>query len=206
MKTLYFVLSFVLICYGICGQEVLEKNRKITRRIKKEEKKWLKEGYSTLAGEEELRKQLEKTFLSMQRKDEKGNELYFVSTQVACADNYLNALEKAWQYCQADIATQIGNILIGAMKANVYSIASLDDDNTVITTLSNYQQKLDYKKIPLQVLLKLRKIENKKTHLRLTAACLRKDALALIKEDLRKELKERANLTSEEINQILNIY
>lgn len=206
MRILLLFLPFLLFYHESYGQEVSGKNRKIARQIRKEEKKWLKEGFSTLAGEDDLRTQLKKKYLAAKTSDEKGNNAYFISTQLAYADNYQTALQKVWHQCQADITFQIGNLLIGAMKANVYAIASLDDDNAVITTLTNYQQKLDYKKIPLQPLLKLRKLENKKTYVQLTVACSRKEILTLLKEELRKELKERANLTNEEINQILNVY
>jgi hypothetical protein len=137
--------------------------------------------------------------------DDKGNPKYFVATQVAKAETFAASKQQALQLCIADIASQIGSNIFGTIKANVANNEGLDDATSVTEVIGAYQNRIMAKLGRVVPVVTLKKMENKLTYINMTVRYDRAEALEMVKQDLRQELKDKANLMQEEIDNILNI-
>ncbi|GAB4329891.1 MAG: hypothetical protein OHK0038_04030 [Flammeovirgaceae bacterium] len=216
IRTLPFVLWLlgISLCFSSVSlaqtQEELDaaikaSKGKTTKIARKESKRLAKEGYSNIAGEMPMDKQLERSIALSYMMDDRGNPKYFLATQVAKAETFAASKQQALQLCIADIASQIGSNILGTIKANVANNEALDDATSVTEVIGAYQNRIMAKLGRVVPVVTLKKMENKLTYINMTVRYDRAEALEMVKQDLRQELKDKANLMQDEIDKILDI-
>lgn len=172
---------------------------------RKQAKKYAKQGYMNLPGGLPMEKQIENTMILSYVVDEKGTPKYYVAQQEAKAETFAAAKQQAQQLCLADIASQIGSNILGRIKSDVANAESKADAASITEVIGAYQNTVMAKLGRTEPVLLFKRTDKNLTYIVMAMKYDMAAAEEMVKNDLRKELKQKTNLMQEEIDQMLKL-
>ncbi|MCS7004656.1 MAG: hypothetical protein NZM38_04955 [Cytophagales bacterium] len=182
-------------------------DKRVDRDYRKQAKALAKEGYQPVIGTPPMEKQLEEAAVRAYMKDERGNAKYYTASQEAKAETFAAAKQQAIQLCLNDIAAFMGSNIVGRIKSDVANSEVVKDATSVTEVIGAYQNTIAAKLARVEPIVQLQKVD-KKTGLTYFKAMMCYDMEAAerqIKNDLRKELKQKTSMLQEEIDQLIGL-
>ncbi|MEH0156159.1 hypothetical protein V6R21_18565 [Limibacter armeniacum] len=180
-------------------------NKRSIKIARKEAKQYEKKGFSAILGDPPIHKQLEDSYALHYVTNDRGQKKYFLTTQEAMAENYAAAKQQVYQLCLADFANQIGSEIVGKIKSNVANSEGLEDAVSVTEVIGAYQNRVAARLGRTEPVVVLKKKEGKYTYMVMTMKYDVASAEEMVRNDLRQELRDKANLQQEEIDGLLDL-
>lgn len=178
---------------------------KALKEARKEAKRLAKEGYKPAAGALPLDKQIEQSWKYQYETDEEGNRLYIVASQTAKAGSYSAAKTQATAIAKVDLAGQIATEVAALIEAQVSNEELGEGDAaTLVKTVSASKQKIQQNlghTIPVVEIA--RTLSNKNVEMQITMAYNVNNALTIVKQAVKEELRAQGNKLADELDKII---
>ncbi|KXX66986.1 hypothetical protein [Flammeovirga sp. SJP92] len=177
---------------------------KAVKDARKAAKELKKQGYSEIPGDLPMDMQIENSYLARLSTDDMGNPKFFVTTQESKAESFAAAKQAAMQLCLTDIASQIGSEIVGRIKSNIANSEGMSDAASVTEVIGAYQNNVSARLGRTTPIVMLKKVDGL-TYITMSIKYPISEAERIVKDDLRKELANKADMSQDEINGLLDI-
>lgn len=212
MKKLIYALSLVF-AFGLFGQVVAQQTEKelnkeikskASKNARKEAKKLTKDGYKVDPGQLPMDKQLDDSWQKRLLVDEEGRPAYFIATSTSVGETQAAAKMQAYELAKIDLARQIGTEVAGLVETNLANKQlNAEDAASVTETVAAFKSIVVSKIGRVLNVFEAYRIIDKNTEVRVTSAYSYKTAMEMVKQELRKELKNKADLNQEKVDEII---
>lgn len=182
--------------------QIKEKALKDARKAAKD---LIKQGYKGAAGALPVDKQIEQSWKYAYETDADGNRLYIIATQTAIGGSYTAAKTQATSLAKVELAGQIATEVASLIENQVSNeelgageAASLV--STISASKSKIQQQLG-RVIPVVEIS--RTLPNKNVEMQVTLAYNTQNALTIVKNTIKEELRAKGDKLADELDKIL---
>lgn len=189
------------------------KDRKLDAQIREkalvearqEAKKLTKDGFKAAAGALPLDKQIEQSWKYQYETDVDGNRLYIVAMATSTSGSYNAAKTQAMALAKVELAGQIATE-VAELIENQVSTEDLGagEAATLVSTVSASKLKIQQnigKVIPVVEIS--RTLSNKNVEMQVTIAYNTKNALTIVKQAVKEDLKTKGGKLAQELDTIL---
>lgn len=178
---------------------------KAIKEARKEAKKLKKEGFKVAPGQLPMDKQIENTWIKRYETDDKGNKKWFVADARSVGETHSAAKLQAYEVAKVNLAGQIGTEVAGLIETNIANAQLNSEEAASITeTVATFKSIVGSKMGRTTTLFEADKTIGKNTEIFVTLAYSYDEAINMAKDILKKEMKEKMNLQSEQLDTILD--
>jgi len=208
IKLLAIVLSLLIIIpVSAQNTKAIEKEikEKAMKDARKEAKRLKKEGFKVAPGQLPMDKQIESTWIKRYESDNEGNKLWFISDARALGETHTAAKMQAYEVAKLNMAGQIGTEVKGLMETTIAN-AQIDAvaAESITETIASAQSIVAARIGRTTTLFEADRSVGTNTEIFVTVGYSYNDAMNLAKDIIGKELKEKAKIQAEELEQILD--
>lgn len=184
-----------------------ELNERATKSARKEAKQYKRDDWKVAPGNLPMEKQLDKSYQMKLQLDESGYPKYVTGQGQSVGDTYDAALMQANEIAKINLAENISQELTIITESNIAnSQESRRDATSVVETImaskSIVEQKIG-RVIPVVELY--RELRAGRCEVRIVIAYGYEDAMAIARDAVREELKDKAEELQEEVNALLDL-
>ncbi len=206
--TITLLLSLIIAIPSIAQSEKqIEKNikDKAIKQARKEAKKLKKDGFKVAPGQMPMDKQIEATWIKRYETDDKGNKLWFVADARAVGETHSAAKLQAYEVAKVNLAGQIGTEVAGLVETNIANAQLNSEEAASVTeTVATFKSIIGSKMGRTSTLFEADKSIGKNTEVFVTIAYSYKEAVIMAKDILKKEMKGKMKIQSEQLDKILD--
>ncbi len=213
MKSLLTIITLtlsLLIALPTTGQSEKQIKKEIKskaiKQARKEAKKLKKEGFKVAPGQLPMEKQIENTWIKRYETDDKGVKKWFVADARAVGETHSAAKLQAYEVAKVNLAGQIGTEVAGLIETNIAN-AQLNAEvaASVTETVATFKSLVGSKMGRTSTLFEADKTIGKNTEIFVTIAYSYDEALNMAKDIIKKEMKDKMKVQSEQLNTILDV-
>lgn len=212
MKHLFTALVFTLslmIAVPIMAQSTKEIkkgiHKKTLKEARKEAKKLKKDGFKVAPGQLPMDKQIEATWIKRYETDDKGNKKWFVVDARAVGETHSAAKLQANEVAKVALAGQIGSEVAGLIETNIANAQlNAEEAASVTETVATFKSIVGSKLGRTSTFFEADKTIGKNTEVFVTIGYRYDAAVEMAKDIIRKELKQKVKVQSEQLNKILD--
>ncbi len=203
-----FLLSFLFIAPSI-AQDTKEIKKEIQQKAlkeaRKEAKTLSKEGFKVSPGQKPMDKQIEDAWMTRYQKGADGYPAYFVADARSTGESHSVAKLQANEVAKINLVGQIGTEVAGLVETNLANSQLSSDDAVSITeTVGTFKSIIGSKLGRTLILFEASKSLKDNTEVFITIAYSYEKAIAMSKDVIRQELKEKTKLNAEALDKILD--
>lgn len=178
---------------------------KAIKEARKEAKKLKKDGFKVAPGQLPMDKQIEATWIKRYETDDKGNKKWFVTDARAVGETHSAAKMQANEVAKVNLAGQIGTEIAGLVETNIANAQLNAEDAASITeTVATFKSIVGAKMGRTATFFEADKSIGKNTEVFVTIGYSYEAAVEMSKNIIRKELKAKAKVQSEQLDKILD--
>jgi len=196
-KNIIFLLALLFFGYqAVIGQNKKFTFSKVSRDVKKEAKKFEKEGYKVFPGSMPISQQLNNSYTKQNEVDEQGFPKWIVSTGSSVAETQAAAEYAALQLAQINLATIVEGNIRSAIEIDLSNNQLNNEDATSITKVVSASVNKVAKKIGMVTpLLKIYRPINKNTEVQMMVGY----NYELVKKQVLSEMKAELQLENDNV-------
>lgn len=177
---------------------------KALKEARKAAKDFVKQGYKAAAGALPVDKQIEQSWKYAYETDADGNRLYIIATQTAIGGSYSAAKTQATALAKVELAGQIATEVASLIENQVSNEElGAGEAATLVSTVSASKQKIQQqlgRVIPVVEIS--RTMPNKNVEMQITLAYNTQNALTIVKNAVKEELRAKGDKLAEELDNI----
>lgn len=178
---------------------------KAIKQARKEAKKLKKDGFKVAPGQLPMDKQIENTWIKRYEVDDKGNKKWFVADARSVGETHSAAKLQAYEVAKVNLAGQIGTEVAGLIETNIANAQlNAEDAASVTETVATFKSIVGSKMGRTTTLFEADKTIGKNTEVFVTMSYSYADAINMAKEIIKKEMKDKMKLQSEQLDTILD--
>jgi len=208
LSTLVFILAILVTVPGIAQDTKQMKkdiDKKAMKQARKQAKELKKDGFKVDPGQMPMDKQIEDTWLKRAEVDENGNKMWFVANAKAVGETHTAAKLQASEVAKVNLAGQIGTEVVGLVETTIANAQlSPDEAESVTETVAAFQSKIGAKIGRTTTLFEASRGKGDVTEVFITLGYNYADAVRIAKDIIRKDLKEKANIQSDKLDELLD--
>lgn len=175
------------------------------KQARKEAKKLKKEGFKVAPGQLPMEKQIENTWIKRYETDDKGNKKWFVADARSVGETHSAAKLQAYEVAKVNLAGQIGTEVAGLIETSIANAQLNSEEAASVTeTVATFKSIVGSKMGRTSTLFEADKSIGKNTEVFVTLAYSYDEAINMAKDILKKEMKEKMNIQSEQLDTILD--
>ncbi|OYT17853.1 MAG: hypothetical protein B7C24_00285 [Bacteroidetes bacterium 4572_77] len=179
--------------------------KKALKDARKEAKRLKKDGFKVAPGQLPMDKQIEQVWIKRYETDNEGNKMWFITDARAVGESHSAAKMQANEVAKIAIANQIGAEVAGLIETNIAnSQLNAEDAASITETVATFKSIVGSKLGRINTLFDASKTIDKNTEVFITLGYSYASAVEMSKKILREQLKEKANLQSDQLNQLLD--
>lgn len=180
------------------------KNKAI-KQARKEAKKLKKDGFKVAPGQMPMDKQIEATWIKRSKIDDKGNKKWFISDARAVGETHSAAKLQALEVAKVNLAGQIGTEVAGLIETNIANAQlNAEEAASVTETVATFKSIIGSKMGRINTIFEADKTIGKNTEVFITIAYSYDEAVNMAKDIIKKELKGKMKIQSEQMDTILD--
>lgn len=182
-----------------------EMKTKAVKKARKEAKKITKEGFRVSPGQLPMDKQIENVWNKRMQTDNEGRPAFYIADARAVGETHSAAKMQALEMAKINLVNQIGTEVAGLVETKVAN-TQLDaqDAASVTESVATFKSLAGSKMGRTLTLFEASRNIGKNTEVMVTLGYSYKTAIEISKSLLRKELKDKAKLNSEQLDKILD--
>lgn len=207
-KVIIFTLSaLIIIPLQAQDSDQIKKDihQKAMKEARKEAKTLKKEGFKVAPGQLPMDKQIESTWVKRYETDDQGNKKWFVTDARALGETHSAAKMQAYEVAKVNLAGQIGTEVAGLIETNLANAQlSTQDAASVTETVATFKSIFGSKLGRTSTFFEADRPDGKNIEVFVTIGYNYADAVNMAKDIIRKGLKEKANVQSEKLDEILD--
>lgn len=178
---------------------------KAIKEARKEAKKLKKDGFKVAPGQLPMDKQIEATWIKRYETDDKGNKKWFVTDARAVGETHSAAKLQANEVAKVNLAGQIGTEIAGLVETNIANAQLNAEEAASITeTVATFKSIVGAKMGRTSTFFEADKSIGKNTEVFVTIGYSYEAAVEMSKDIIRKELKAKTKVQSEQLDKILD--
>ena len=178
---------------------------KAIKQARKEAKKLKKDGFKVAPGQMPMDKQIEATWIKRYETDDKGNKLWFVADARAVGETHSAAKLQAYEVAKVNLAGQIGTEVAGLVETNIANAQLNSEEAASVTeTVATFKSIIGSKMGRTSTLFEADKSIGQNTEVFVTLAYSYNEAVIMAKDILKKEMKGKMKIQSEQLDKILD--
>ncbi len=178
---------------------------KAIKQARKEAKKLKKDGFNVAPGQMPMDKQIEATWIKRYETDDKGNKKWFVADARAVGETHSAAKLQAYEVAKVNLAGQIGTEVAGLIETNIANAQlNAEEAASVTETVATFKSIVGSKMGRTNTLFEADKTIGKNTEIFVTIAYSYDEAVNMAKDIIKKELKGKMKIQSEQLDTILD--
>ncbi len=178
---------------------------KAIKQARKEAKKLKKDGFKVAPGQMPMDKQIEATWIKRYETDDKGNKMWFVADARAVGETHSAAKLQAYEVAKVNLAGQIGTEVAGLIETTIANAQlNAEEAASVTETVATFKSIVGSKMGRTSTLFEADKTIGKNTEVFVTMSYSYDEAINMAKDIIKKELKDKAKIQSEQLNTILD--
>ena len=204
--TLTLSLLIVLPTFGQSEKQIKKEIKsKAIKQARKEAKKLKKEGFKVAPGQLPMEKQIENTWIKRYETDDKGLKKWFVADARAVGETHSAAKLQAYEVAKVNLAGQIGTEVAGLIETNIANAQlNAEEAASVTETVATFKSLVGSKMGRTSTLFEADKTIGKNTEVFVTMAYSYEEALNMAKDIIKKEMKDKMKVQSEQLDTILD--
>lgn len=204
--TLTLSLLIVLPTFGQSEKQIKKEIKsKAIKQARKEAKKLKKEGFKVAPGQLPMEKQIENTWIKRYETDDKGVKKWFVADARAVGETHSAAKLQAYEVAKVNLAGQIGTEVAGLIETNIANAQlNAEEAASVTETVATFKSLVGSKMGRTSTLFEADKTIGKNTEVFVTMAYSYEEALNMAKDIIKKEMKDKMKVQSEQLDTILD--
>ena len=180
-------------------------HKKSLKEARKEAKKLKKDGFKVAPGQLPMDKQIEATWIKRYETDDKGNKKWFVTDARAVGETHSAAKLQANEVAKVNLAGQIGTEIAGLVETNIANAQLNAEEAASITeTVATFKSIVGAKMGRTFTFFEADKTIGKNTEVFVTIGYSYEAAVEMSKNIIRKELKAKTKVQSEQLDKILD--
>jgi len=208
-----FTVIITILAILIAMPNMAQSEKKIKKEIKdkaikqarKEAKKLKKDGFKVAPGQLPMDKQIENTWIKRYETDDKGNKKWFVADARSVGETHSAAKLQAYEVAKVNLAGQIGTEVAGLIETNIANAQlNAEEAASVTETVATFKSIVGSKMGRTSTLFEADKTIGKNTEVFVTMAYSYDEAVKMAKDIIRKEMKGKMKIQSEQLDTILD--
>jgi len=178
---------------------------KAIKEARKEAKKLAKEGFTVAPGQLPMDKQIESVWMKRYETDDNGAPAYFIADARAVGETHSAAKLQAYEVAKVNLAGQVGVEVAGLVETTIANAQlNAEDAASVTETVATFKSIVGSKMGRTLTLFEASRTIDKNTEVTVTLGYNYKTAIEMAKNILREEMKTKAKVNAEKLDQILD--
>lgn len=179
--------------------------KKAMKQARKEAKKLKKDGFKVAPGQLPMEKQIEQTWIKRCETNDKGQKSWFIADARSVGESHTAAKLQANEVAKISLAGQIGTEVAGLVETNIANAQLNSEDAASVTeTVATFKSLVGSKMGRTNTLFEADKQIGKNTEVFITIGYNYQEAINIAKDILKSEMKDKAGINSEKLEQILD--
>ncbi|MBN2614325.1 MAG: hypothetical protein JXR71_01410 [Bacteroidales bacterium] len=182
-----------------------EMKTKAVKQARKEAKKIAKDGFRVSPGQLPMDKQIENVWTKRYETDNEGRPAFYIADAKAVGETHSAAKMQAYEIAKINLANQIGTEVAGLIETKLGNTQlNATDAASVTESVATFKSLAGSKMGRTLTLFEASRNIGKNTEVMVTLGYSYKTAMEVAKSMLRKDMKEKAKLNSEQLDKILD--
>ncbi len=180
-------------------------HKKAMKEARKEAKKLKKDGFKVAPGQLPMEKQIETTWIKRYETNDKGIKKWFVVDARAVGETHSAAKLQSYEVAKVNLAGQIGTEVAGLVETNIANAQLNAEDAASITeTVATFKSIVGAKMGITTTFFEADRAIGKNTEVFVTIGYDYENAMNQAKDIIRKELKAKTKIQSEQVDKMLD--
>ncbi len=180
-------------------------HKKAMKEARKEAKKLKKDGFKVAPGQLPMEKQIETTWIKRYETNDKGIKKWFVVDARAVGETHSAAKLQSYEVAKVNLAGQIGTEVAGLVETNIANAQLNAEDAASITeTVATFKSIVGAKRGRTTTFFEADRAIGKNTEVFVTIGYDYENAMNQAKDIIRKELKAKTKIQSEQVDKMLD--